>query len=71
MQVTIDAHRHQCGVPVPAEVALRLAQHIAADPGVVLGKWHEIGLTCLTFLGHARRRMKGNLDFVLACLQNL
>ena len=61
-----DSHRHQGGIPVPAEITLRLAQHITADVWVMFGKGHEIWLTCLASRCGADRRMKGNFDLVAA-----
>ena len=66
IQIAIDSHRHQGGIPVPAEITLRLAQHITADAGIMFGEGHEVGLACLALRCGADRRMKGNLDLVAA-----
>ena len=55
IEIPIYAHRHQRGIPVPAEIALRLADHVAAYARVMLGEGHEIGLACLPLLSGARR----------------
>ena len=50
----IDAHHHQAGAPVPAAVALRLAQHVEVIDAVVLGGGDREGLP-----GRPRRRLLG------------
>ena len=69
IHIAIQAHRHQCRIPVPAEVTLWLAKHVAADPRIMFGKRHKEWLTGLAFIRRAHGRMEGYLDGIAASLQ--
>ena len=69
IHIAIQAHRHQCRIPVPAEITLRLAQHVAADPRIMFGERHKKWLTGLAFIRRAHGRMEGDLDGIAASCQ--
>ncbi len=64
--IAVEPERGKRDVPVPAEIGLDLAQHVAVRDRVVLGVGHREGLFGLAFGGLAHRGAEGDLDRVFA-----
>ena len=71
-QRAIDAKRCQRDVPVPAKIALRLAQHVAVrNRAIAEVIRNEVRLVVLCISGGANVRAKPDLDRILAGLEYL
>ena len=65
--VAVNAEGRERDAPIPAKIAMDLAQHIAMRNGVIVfGKGHRPGLGGGPFRCHPRVRGKADFDMVLA-----